>query len=144
MIMKNPFLYLSIILLSALAVLNADCTPNNPDPKYPTYSFVDPIVNPPDTFQIIFNISTDGDKLAHVTFEKDAVWLIEKLGDSRINYSVNNDTASLTIVASDTLGLKAGYTYIFVANNNNYNEFNNFFTQFNKTAFDYNTFEPKF
>ncbi len=144
MIMKNLFLHLTIGLLLTIAVFGACCTSNNPDPTYPTYSFVDPIVNPPDTFQIVYNISTNGDKFAYVTFKDNAVWYIEKLGDSRINYWANNDTGSLGIVTSDTLGLEAGFTYIFAANNNNYGEFNNFFTQFNKTTFDYDTFEPKF
>ncbi len=143
--MRSAFLYLNIIILSILAFSYVGCAPSDPPPpQYPTYNFTEPIVNPPDTFQVLYNISTVGDKFAYVTFEKDAVWFIEKLGDPRINYWIINDTGNYGILVSDTLGLKAGYTYVFGANNNNYLEFTNFFTQFNKTAFDYTTFEPKF
>ncbi len=132
------------IVVSIVLLYSVGCKTNNPDPPYPVYSYNDPVVNPPDVFQVVYNISYVGDRLAYITFEKDAVWLVEKLGDSRIYYWANNDTASLIIEVSDTLGLKAGYTYVFAANNNNYTEFNNFFTQFNKLEIDYDTFEPKF
>ena len=142
--MKYIFMYLSIALLLAIAVLNTNCNTNNPDPEYPTYSYVDPVINPPDIFQVVYNISTVGDKVAYITFIEDAVWVIEKLGDSRINYWTYNGTESIEIVISDTLGLEAGHTYVFVANNNNYLEYTNLFTQFNKLAIDYESFEPKF
>lgn len=142
--MKNSFMYLSVIILLAISVLSSDCNSNNPEPKFPTYSFVDPVINPPDIFQIVYNISTYGDRIAYVTFKEDAVWLIEKLGDSRINFWGNNYTTSIEIVISDTLGLQAGHTYIFAANNNNYVEYTNLFVQFNKLTIDYDTFEPKF
>ena len=143
--MKNLFFGLIIVLFLGIVVLSPSCN-NDPPPSPPitTYNYFDPIVNPPDTFQITFNISTFGDKFANVTFKEDAVWFIEKLGDPRVNYWVRNDTASLGIQVSDTLGLKAGYNYIFGANNNNYEEFTYFFTQFTKTAIEYETFESKF
>jgi len=77
--MKKSFLYLNIILFSVIVVLSVDCNNNNPEPSIPTYSFVDPIVSPPDSFQIVYNISTYGDRLAYITFEEDAVWYIEKI-----------------------------------------------------------------
>ena len=137
-------MYLGIVILFAIAVLNTKCNTNNPEPSVTTYNYVDPVVNPPDIFQIVYNISTHGDKIAFVTFENDAVWVIEKLGDSRINFWGNNDTINIEIVISDTLGLKAGHTYYFVANNNNYLEYTNLFVEFIKLETDYNTFEPKF
>jgi hypothetical protein len=110
----------------------------------PVYSYLTPPDSPPHTFQIVYNLSTYGDKEALITFDSSAVWLIEKLGDGRINYFVKNDSASRNIYSKDTLGLKAGYAYRFVANNNNYDEFKNFFTQFTKLELDYNSFGRKF
>ena len=143
-VMKNSLLYLSIILILAVAALNTGCYPDDPGPQFPVYNYTDSIIHPPDIFQVLYNISYVGDKQAHITFKDDAVWFIQRLGEAHINYWAVNDTGTLTIVYTDTLGLKAGYTYIFTANNNNYTEFNNFFTQFNKLAIDYDTFEPKF
>lgn len=142
--MKNSFFYMGIILLLAISVLNADCGTNAPEPDFPTYHYTNNIADPPDVFQIIYDVSSIGDKLAHVAFEKDAVWLIERIGDSRINFWANNDTEDLFIASIDTLGLKAGHTYIFGANNNNYTEFSNFYVKFSKLTIDYDTFEPKF
>lgn len=145
MVMKNLFLYISIIVLSALAILNINCEKPDPGPGYPVYYYMDSIVNPPDIFQVMYNISYPGDRFAQITFEENAVWLVQKLGgDGRIMFWANIGTTQLIIDNSDTLGLKAGVNYIFAANNNNYEGFNNFFAQFNKLAIDYDGFEPKF
>ncbi len=120
------------------------CYDGGEDPDFPVYSYLTPVENPPDVFQVVYNISYVGDKPAYVTFEDDAVWLIEKLGDARINYWVMNDSTTHDIYSADTLGLKAGFTYIFIANNNNYSDFTNLFTMFTKLDYDYDTFEPKF
>ena len=55
-----------------------------------------------------------------------------------------NDTTQLVIPNADTLGPEGGITYVFAANNNNYEELSNFFVQFNKLEIDYDGFEPKF
>ena len=120
------------------------CNKSNSVGDVPVYSYLTPPDPPPHTFQIVYNLSTYGDKEAVITFDSSAVWLIEKLGDGRINYFVKNDSASRNIYSKDTLGLKAGYAYRFVANNNNYDEFKNFFTQFTKLELDYNSFGRKF
>lgn len=144
MIMKNLFLYISIIILSAITVLNINCEKPDPGTDYPVYNYTDSIINPPDIFQVMYNISYPGDRFAQITFDSNAVWLVQKLGDSRVMFWANNGTAQLIVDNSDTLGLKAGVTYVFAANNNNYEEFNNFFAQFNKLAINYDGFEPKF
>ena len=131
-------------MVLAFLFSSSQCNKTDSPPEIPQFSYNEPIVNPPDTFQVIFNISTIGDKYAYITFEKDAVWLIEKLGNSRINFRIENDTDTRNINTADTLGLKAGFKYSFVANNNNYLEFTNLFTQFTKLNIDYNSFEPKF
>lgn len=141
--MKTSTLFLVIIGIISVSFFT-HCGKNNSTSDIPVYSYLDPPAMPPDVFQVVFNISTYGDKETYLTFATDAVWLVEKLGDGRINFGVSNDTASMAIVKADTLGFKAGYPYRFIANNNNYDEFNNFFTQFTKLPIDYDTFEPKF
>ena len=144
--MKKIQLFSFTVLLAILFVVTAmQCNNNPPPPAIKQYSYTEPIVNPPDSFQVIFNISTLGDKFAYVTFDKNAVWLIEKLGDGRLNFAIQNDTATVHITKTDTLALKAGYQYTLVANNNNYEGFTNLFTQFTRlNSLNYDDFEPKF
>lgn len=142
--MKKAIMYLTVVFLGIALLQNNGCKPKPTNPQFPAYSSNDLIVNPPDIFQIIYDISYNGNRLANVTFEEDAVWRIEKLGDVRIYFWANNDTTSHVIEKIDTLGLKGGHNYIFGANNNNYNEFNSLFTQFDKLEIDYETYEKKF
>ncbi len=111
--------------------------------KVKMYSFLEPITNPPDTFQIAYNLSSYGDKYAHVTFKDSAVWLIERLGDGKASLRIEHNTSSINILASDTLGLTGNEEYAFVANNNNY-DIRNFFIQLTKLPLDYHTFSSKF
>ncbi len=141
--MKTSNLLVLFVSLIAL-VFFAQCSKSNSTSDIPVFSYLDPPATPPDVFQVVFNISTYGDKETQLVFSQDAVWLVEKLGDGRINFGVVNDTTSLAIFRADTLGFKAGNVYNFVANNNNYDDFNNFFTQYTKLDIEYDTFEPKF
>jgi len=142
--MKNIKIVILSFFVVSLMFFFAECGKSNSQSDIPVYSYLTPVINPPATFQLVFNISTYGNKEASVKFDSSAVWLVEKLGDGRINFWVTNDTTTRNIFIADTLGFKGGYTYTFTANNNNYEEFNNFFTQFTKLAIDYDTFEPKF
>ncbi len=143
--MKNGFLFLVILFFLVISILSNGCGPNDPpNPDFPTYSYLDSITYPPDVFEIVYNISYYGDRIAFVTFENDAVWIVEKLGDSRIYFGVQNDTAGHVIWGADTIGFKQDFTYYFIANNNNYDEFKNFFSHFTKLDIEYSEFEPKF
>ncbi len=143
--MKKSIVVVFVVFVSVVILQSVGCKPDvPPGPQYPVYYYTDSIINPPDIFQIMFNISTFGDRFAFVTFENDAVWKIRKLGDNRVYFSAINDTSTIIIEVSDTLGLKGGTTYSFSSNNNNYPEFNNFFAEFTKLEIDYEGFEPKF
>lgn len=142
--MNRIFIYAGLLFLGIVLMASLGCKTSSPGPQFPGYSSNDKIVNPPDVFQVIYDISYNGNRLANITFAEDAVWRIEKLGDVRIYFWAQNDTGAIVIVESDTLGLKAGYNYVFGANNNNNIEFNSLFTQFNKLEIDYDMFEPKF
>ncbi len=141
--------YSGLLLLAVLGIFilsGADCNKHPTGPQIPLFSYLNPIVNPPDTFQIAYNLSTYGDKIAHVTFADSAVWLIEKLGDGRATFKAGNTDEGTTRVinSKDTLGLKAGVHYVFIANNNNYTDIGNYFVQFTRLPLNYDTFEPKF
>ena len=114
----------------------------NPNP-ITTFSYLTPILNPPDTFQIAYNLSSYGDKFAHVTFSDSAVWLIERLGDGRAVIRIEHNSNTINILASDTLAMVPNDEYVFITNNNNY-DIGNFFIQLTKLPMDYHTFEPKF
>ncbi len=144
--MKN---YVRLFLAAVLGVVvlsGANCNKTPTGPEIPLYSYLDPILNPPDTFQIAYNLSTYGDKIAHVFFQDSAVWLIEKLGAGKVTFKAVNVKAGTTFVidSKDTLALKGGIQYAFIANNNNYTDIGNYFVQFTKLPLDYSTFEPKF
>ncbi len=134
-----------VVLFSVLVfgIFTASQCNKPPLNKVPTFSYLQPIVNPPDTFQIAFNLSSYGDKFAHVTFADSAVWLIERMGDGRAIVRIKHNSGALPILGSDTLGLQANEDYMFVANNNNYN-IGNFFIQLTKLPIDYHAFNQKF
>jgi len=108
------------------------------------FSYTDPIVNPPDEFMVVFNTSWVGDRVATVKFDSNAVWMIEKLGDGRINLFMSNDSLNLPVTYADTLGLRSGKVYRIIVNNVYTSEFNNFFVGFEKLDIAYEGFEPKF
>ena len=141
---KIQLITLTTLLSASLLFTAMQCNTKPPEPAIKQYSYTEPIVNPPDSFQVIFNVTTFGDKFAYVTFNQNAVWLIEKLGDGRLNFAIQNDTATLSIPGKDTLALKANYKYTLIANNGNYEGFTNLFTQFTKLNLNYEEFEPKF
>ncbi|UBM61686.1 hypothetical protein LA303_09725 [Candidatus Sulfidibacterium hydrothermale] len=144
--MKN---YVSLLLLGVAILFvfsGADCNKASTGPEIPLYSYLDPIIDPPDTFQVAYNLSTYGDKIANVTFKDSAVWLIEKLGAGKVIFKAVNPQEGTTFIieSADTLALKGGLSYAFIANNNNYTDIGNYFVQFTKLPLSYDSFEPKF
>jgi len=139
--------YAKLFLISLIGIVmlsSADCNKHPAGPQIPVYSYLEPVVNPPDTFQIAYNISTYGDKIAKVIFKSDAVWLVEKLGAGKVILKAVNDTITLNIESKDTLAMRGSKQYLFIVNNNNYTDFTNYLVQFTKLPLSYNSFEPKF
>ncbi len=142
--MKSYAKLLLISLTGIVILSSADCNKQPAGPQIPIFSYLEPVVNPPDTFQIAYNISTYGDKIAEVVFKNDAVWLVEKLGVGKITLKAVSDTSVLYIESQDTLAMKGSKQYYFIVNNNNYTDFTNYLVQFTKLPLSYNSFEPKF
>ncbi len=142
--MKNKVSLILISLLGIVMLSSADCNKHPAGPEIPVYSYLEPVINPPDTFQIAYNISSYGDKIANVFFKADAVWLVEKLGAGKVILKAVNDTSTLIIDSKDTLAMKGNMRYVFIVNNNNYTDMTNYFVQFTKLPMSYDSFEPKF
>jgi hypothetical protein len=144
--MKSKIVYSAIVLLISFSILYSGCKSTDPvDSQFITYNYTDTITNPSSEFEILYNMSLYGDQIAYVTFEEDAVWVISKLGESRVIFAIAANDVSPHIIGSvDTVGLMGGYQYKFIANNNNYPDLYNFFTHFTKLSVDYYSFEPKF
>lgn len=142
--MNNYAKLLFISLISVVVLSSADCNKRPTGPQIPVFSYLEPVINPPDTFQIAYNISTYGDKIAKVFFKNDAVWLVEKRGAGKVILKAVNDTSILFIGSKDTLAMEGSKQYNFIVNNNNYTDFTNYLVQFTKLPLSYNNFTPKF
>lgn len=132
--------FLSVLLFTFSSCVEKD----KPKLEIPTYSFTEPIVNPPDEFMIVFNISWVGTREATITFDENAVWEIEKLGDGRADVNMRNDQGFISLLMLDTLGIKAGITYHIEIKTNYVGESNNYFLRFKKTDIDFDGFTPIF
>jgi len=70
---------------------------------------------------------------------------VEKLGVGKVVFkAVSYDSTVIIIDSKDTLAMKGGKPYSFIANNNNYTDLGNYFVQFTRLPVSYDTFEPKF
>jgi hypothetical protein len=133
------------LLVAIVPLLAFRCHTTTPEPNVPIYSYKDSIINPPDDFKISFDVNTYGDRAAYVVFSSDAVWQIIKTGDSRANFWIKNQNGdNKSIINQVTFGLKGNVVYTFVANNNNYDDMQEFFCRITKQPDDYETYEPKF
>jgi hypothetical protein len=137
------FIKLSSALL-LIVLIGSCCKTAGTTPNFPIYSYTTTIVNPPSRFQVNYIISSPGDKTADITFAENSVWIVEKLGDSRVLFSINNGSDKMSIIRKDTIAFQGGKQYEFSANNSNLMEITNFLTEFNKLDLDYDSFEPKF
>lgn len=145
--MKSKGTYLLSVLFAGMLLLFAwgcNKTPNGP--SVVQYSYLTPVVNPPDTFQVVYNLSTYGNKSAYITFQDSAVWQIKVLSDVRaLLWVVDPKDSSLNgIKAIDTIGFQGGQSYTFIANNNNIDGMSSYFVQFTKLSINYSSFSRKY
>lgn len=135
----------TIIRIAILVLFLSACKkPIDPSDVPYTYVYTDSIVNPPDYFQVYFNINSSAQRTAEVTFGEAAVWTIEKIGDPRLTLFFGNLNDELLITAIDTLGLEGGKKYQIIVRNVYMSDNVNFFVVFKKLDLDYNSFPKKF
>lgn len=144
--MKNYVRLFVFSFLGLIALSSSDCNKKPAGSEIPLYSYLNPIINPPDTFQVVYNLSTYGDKVANIYFKDNAVWLVQKLGIGKVIFkAVSVSSGNIIVIDSqDTLAMEGGKHYSFIANNNNYTDITNYFVQFTKLPISYDTFQPKF
>jgi len=138
------FLKLSIAVSLIIFVGSCCSKGGGVDPDYPIYSYTTEIINPPARFQVSYIVTVPGDRIANITFETNSVWIVEKLGDTRVLYSVDNGSDKRQIVRIDTIGFEGGKAYKFIANNYTSLDITNFLTEHNMSGLDYDTFPDKF
>lgn len=145
-LLMKLFSFLKLSLVISLIIFIGSCCDKGggAEPEYPTYSYTTNIVNPPARFQIVYIVSTSGDKTCDIIFETNSVWVVEKLGDSRVLYSINNGFDKKSIIRVDTVGFEGGKLYKFTANNSTTLDITNFLTELNLTNLDYDTFDNNF
>jgi hypothetical protein len=137
---------ISIILIALLLAVGSCRKFESGFPGVTTYSYQSAIINPPDTFMIVYNFSAYGDKTASVEFDTAGVWRIERTSERRLSVSIKNEASqSFIINIADTIGLNGNSNYkVIVRNTNSQIEYNNFYLLFTKLGIPYETFEPKF
>lgn len=134
------------LLIFFIALLLMACEEDNPAIDAPVYLYNETIINPPDSFKILYNLRSTINYEANIRFEEDAVWKIEKLSSFTARFWVNrpDSTGTFLIVNANNLGLEGGINYYFYANNNNSEEDRKLYILFTKLDENYTSFEPKF
>ncbi len=143
--MKKIWGFLVALVMGILLIAGTQCKPKPPINNIPVFSSLTPIINPPDTFQIAYNLSTYGNKLAYVTFKDSSVWKISLQGSPRVSFGFISpiDSSFIFITDNDTLGFRGGVQFTFIADKNNY-VVGPYFVQFLRLPINYNNFSPKY
>lgn len=140
--MKKNF-YLFLILICGLGLLSSGCFKNVPQPSETTiYSSFEEIVNPPDTFHIVFAMRSNTDYATTVTFTSNAVWKLDQLTSRELSIVWAERSSDITanryeIINTQTRSVKVGFegnvVYDVIARRTAFNGENiNFFLQFTK------------
>lgn len=117
------------------------------------YSSFDEILYPPDTFQVVYVLSTNNNYNAVIEFESNAVWEVVRLtapGYNRLQVERSDgSTAEPLLIIDRTIdtnyfGLEGNTQYDFVANRSSIDvNYKTFLLQFTKQDIDYDSFSPK-
>lgn len=146
--MKFTAGFLVAVILALMMLTVTQCKTGSVSPAIVSYSYAVPIINPPDTFQVAYNLSLLGNRTAHITFQDNGVWKIQVLSQSRATFSFINpaDNSTIYIVSPDTVGFQGGLQYSFVAYSTSNDSIKGlYFVKFTKLPFlDYGSFSPRY
>ena len=146
---KNLAYFLLVALL--IAFVSSGCFKSIPQPSETTiYSSFDDIVNPPDTFQVVFAMIANTDYIAKIRFESNAVWQLDHLTSRELSIvwaerDAVEDGNRYEILNTNTrtikVGFEGGVQYNIIARRSAFHGENiNFFVQFvKKPDEDYDT-----
>ncbi len=146
--MKSTTGFFLAVILGILILTETQCNTSSVTPEIVSYSFAVPIINPPDTFQVIYNLALLGNQTAHISFQDSAVWKIEIRSQSLATFSFTNpaNDSTIYVIRADTAGFKGGVKYSFTLNNSISDSTRRlYFVRFTKLPFvDYSSFSPKY
>lgn len=110
--MKKPF-YLVAIVLSFIALVSSSCRKfQSVEGEIPIYSISESIINPPDTFKIVYPLITSVNYTAIVQFEANAVWKVERITLPEFNIVWAERTDSLNAHRYEIINLQKGVATI--------------------------------
>jgi hypothetical protein len=135
------------VVLSFFLLTETQCNKTPASPGITSYSYIKPIVNPPDTFQVAYDLNFSGNLIAHITFQDSAVWRIQVLTQSPITYGFIDPAkdSMVYIKSTDTVGFRGNFQYSFIANNVNNDQYKDlYFVKFTKLPIDYHTFPKRY
>lgn len=137
------------VVLGVFMLIEIQCNKTAVSPDITSYSYNKPIINPPDTFQVAYDLNFSGNLISHITFQDSAVWRIQILTQSSsITYGfVNPSNDSMVYISiSDTVGFRGNIQYSFIANNMNNDSIheNVYYVKFTKLPIDYHSFPSKY
>jgi hypothetical protein len=139
---------LLVVILGAIIFTVAGCKPASVKPNIITFSYVNPILNPPDTFQVAYDLNLLGNRAARITFQDSAVWKIEVMTQSLATFGFINpaDNTIIYLDGNDSIGFKGGTKYSFVLNNSTEDTLSGlYFVKFTKLPqLDYSTFYRRY
>ena len=145
--MKFSAGFLLAVILGFFMLTEIQCNKAPASPGITSFSYIKPIINPPDTFQVAYDLNFSGNLIAHITFQDSAVWRIQVLTQSPITYGFVNPTndSMVYITSPDTVGLRGNVQYSFIANNVNNDQYKNlYFVQFTKLPLDYHSYPNRY
>lgn len=137
-----------VVIFGVIMFTVTRCNTSPVSPSIVTYSYVNPILNPPDTFRVAYDLNLLGNREALITFQDSAVWNIEVQTQSLATLGFINplDNSLVYLDGNDTIGFRSGIKYSFILNNSNTDSLRGlYFVKFTKLPdIDYNTFFRKY
>ncbi|MBE0650389.1 MAG: hypothetical protein IH595_06070 [Bacteroidales bacterium] len=137
-----------VVIFGVIMFTVTRCNTSPVSPSVVTYSYVNPILNPPDTFRVVYDLNLLGNREALITFQNSAVWHIEVQTQSLAKFGFINpsDNSLVYLDGNDTIGFRSDIEYSFILNNSNTDSLRGlYFVKFTKLPdIDYNTFVRKY
>lgn len=146
--MKRKAGFFAAVVLALLVFSEAGCNKKPSGPNVVTYSYQVPILNPPDTFQVAYNLYVTNNLTARITFQDSAVWKIQKITQNQVNFGFINPANNSTVFINspDTAGFRGNLQYTFIVNNlaSSDSTLGMYYVKFTKLPLDYSSFPHRY
>lgn len=139
----RTLLITAVLAITATLFLAMSCRRENNGDALPTYLGRGLILNPPDTFRIMFRLNEYGNVKADLQFEDSAVWHIKRdagqFATTWIQRNYPDSIAIRTIVDTLQIGLEGDVLFQVMARHS-YGTHRNVFLTFHRQPFDFETY----